>query len=126
MLINELLNGFRLGIRFEYARHRSDEILGWVRVPSLIIDRQTEIQSSCLEIWVIKRRMPSFTLNCTRIMFVTVFIRLSSRFGRLTDRLTSSSSLRCLCSDPKTYKTFEGVEAGDIGAKCGWNGLDNG
>lgn len=25
-----------------------------------------------------------------------------------------------------TYKTFDGVEAGDIGAKCGWNGLDNG
>jgi hypothetical protein len=29
-------------------------------------------------------------------------------------------------SDPLTYKTFDGVEAGDIGAKCGWNGLDNG
>lgn len=29
-------------------------------------------------------------------------------------------------SDPITYKTFDGVEAGDIGAKCGWNGLDNG
>ncbi len=29
-------------------------------------------------------------------------------------------------SDPLTYKTFNGVEAGDIGAKCGWNGLDNG
>ncbi|CAF2092526.1 unnamed protein product [Rotaria magnacalcarata] len=28
--------------------------------------------------------------------------------------------------DPVTYKTFDGVEAGDIGAKCGWNGLDNG
>lgn len=29
-------------------------------------------------------------------------------------------------SDPVTYKTFDGVEAGDMGAKCGWNGLDNG
>ncbi|CAF1444008.1 unnamed protein product [Adineta steineri] len=28
--------------------------------------------------------------------------------------------------DPLTYKTFDGIEAGDIGAKCGWNGLDNG
>ncbi|CAF1243662.1 unnamed protein product [Adineta ricciae] len=28
--------------------------------------------------------------------------------------------------DPLTYKTFDGVEVGDIGAKCGWNGLDNG
>ncbi|UJR38051.1 hypothetical protein I4U23_030733 [Adineta vaga] len=28
--------------------------------------------------------------------------------------------------DPLTYKTFPGVEAGDIGAKCGWNGIDNG
>ncbi|CAF1063508.1 unnamed protein product [Rotaria sp. Silwood1] len=28
--------------------------------------------------------------------------------------------------DPLTYKTFDGVEAGDIGGKCGWNGLDNG
>lgn len=31
-----------------------------------------------------------------------------------------------ISSDPSTYKTFDGVEAGDIGAKCGWNGLDNG
>lgn len=29
-------------------------------------------------------------------------------------------------SDPTTYQTYPGVEAGDIGAKCGWNGLDNG
>ncbi|CAF3712651.1 unnamed protein product [Rotaria sordida] len=28
--------------------------------------------------------------------------------------------------DPLTYKTFDGVEVGDIGGKCGWNGLDNG
>ncbi|UJR08223.1 hypothetical protein I4U23_012496 [Adineta vaga] len=28
--------------------------------------------------------------------------------------------------DPLTYKTFDGIEVGDIGAKCGWNGLDNG
>ncbi|CAM4748878.1 unnamed protein product [Rotaria magnacalcarata] len=28
--------------------------------------------------------------------------------------------------DPLTYKTFDGIEAGDIGAKCGWNGIDNG
>ena len=31
-----------------------------------------------------------------------------------------------LFSDPVSYKTFDGVQAGDIGAKCGWNGLDNG
>ncbi|CAF0826000.1 unnamed protein product [Rotaria sordida] len=31
-----------------------------------------------------------------------------------------------LIRDPLTYKTYDGVEAGDIGAKCGWNGLDNG
>ncbi|CAF4117910.1 unnamed protein product [Rotaria socialis] len=28
--------------------------------------------------------------------------------------------------DLLTYKTFDGIEAGDIGAKCGWNGIDNG
>ena len=76
--------------------------------------------------------MPWFMLNCIRTIFVMVCIHSLFRFGKFpyiefvqTWQVYWHKHLFTY-SDPVTYKPFNGVEAGDIGAKCGWNGIDNG
>ena len=63
--------------------------------------------------------------NFMSIRFAMVYIYSLLRFGR-SFSLKSNRLFSILFSNPTTYQTFPGVEAGDIGAKCGWNGLDNG